>query len=258
MEVLRAAHNELHIAALMNIEATSDVQNLMQRNSAVKKLLTEKGKEVEEWSGISKLAKEKAKATAAPIKDLMEERKSDPAYDTFFLALPENVPGEEMEEEVSAEKARLELTHEGNGNVIKEYEQRQQRVDLLKQEMEEGKGAFDDLAEQIKSVRDRWEPELDKLVEKISRSFSFNMSQINCAGEVSVFKDDFDFDAWAIQILVKFRFVTFSKELTHVLFSLSLFSLPHCVLLLYMIILPSKSYTADNLPQTENPNPSPN
>ena len=194
----------------MNIEATSDVQTLIERNSAVKKLLDEKDLEVEEYRRIASEAKDKAKQTYIVVEPLLKESANDPDYMAFMETLPGNASSEEMEEEISAEKARLELTHEGNGSVIKEYEQRQKRVETLKATLEEGKSAFDELAAQIQSVREKWEPELDKLVGKISRSFSFNMGQINCAGEVGVFKDESDFDAWAIQILVKFRFVPFS------------------------------------------------
>ena len=51
----------------------------------------------------------------------------------------------------------------------------------------------------------QWEPQLDELIAKISEAFADNFSKIQCAGEVVVYKDEEDFDQWAIQIKVKFR-----------------------------------------------------
>lgn len=208
VDTLREANNELHVAALMNIEALSDIQTLIERNSAVKNLLQEKRREVDEYTRIANAAKKKAHEALSICKILLAESEADPAYKAFMNSLPTGATGQEMEDEIAAEKSRLELTHEGNGGVIREYEQRQKRVDALKAILEEGKGAFDELDNKIKELSDRWEPELDKLVGKISRSFSYNMGQINCAGEVGVWKDESDFDAWAIQVMVKFRFAS--------------------------------------------------
>lgn len=195
---------------MMNIEATSDLKTLIEENSTVKARLEDKRKEVEAHDRSKEAAQRKTREAMVPVKALVAESQDDPVLKEFLDALSNTLKtanGTDMEDELSAEKARLELTHEGNGAVIREYEQRQKRVDALKATLEEGKGAFDEQAEKIKDVREEWEPELDKLISKISRSFSYNMGQINCAGEVGVFKDENDFDNWAIQILVKFRYV---------------------------------------------------
>lgn len=194
---------------MMNVEATSDVKTLIERNSTVKTRLEDKQKEVDGHNRTKEVAQKKAKEAIDIVKVLIAEAEADPdkTFRDFMSSLSSTATGAEMDEEISAERARLELTHEGNGAVIREYEQRQKRVDALKATLEEGKGAFDEQAEKIKEIRDEWEPELDKLITKISRSFSYNMGQINCAGEVGVFKDENDFDNWAIQILVKFRCV---------------------------------------------------
>ena len=199
----------------MNIEAISEVETLSERNRSVKTMLQEKRKDVDNYDRIRSAAHNKAQDALIVLKRLIDEPDEvDPGYRDFMHSLPEHATEVEMEEEISAEKARLELTHEGNGAVIKEYEQRQKRCDALKATLDEGKAAFDEIAEKIKEARDQWEPELDKLVAKISTSFSFNMTQISCAGEVSVFKDESDFDNWAIQIMVKFRYTADSAFLT--------------------------------------------
>ena len=204
---LQEVHKELYVAAMMEIEATSDFNTLSERNAAVKSMLSDKKKEVDALDRCRMAARSKAEEAYRPLLALIAESKSDPVLEDFLHSISTTATPAEMEDEISAEKARLELTHEGNGAVIKEYEQRQKRVDALKETLEEGKGAFEEQAEHIRAVREQWEPELDKLVEKISKSFQHNMAQINCAGEVAVFKDENEFDNWAIQIMVKFRYV---------------------------------------------------
>jgi hypothetical protein len=47
---------------------------------------------------------------------------------------------------------------------------------------------------------------VDQLISQINDAFSYNFEQISCAGEVGVHKDE-DFEKWAIEIKVKFRYV---------------------------------------------------
>ena len=56
-------------------------------------------------------------------------------------------------------------------------------------------------------MRGRWEPELDGVIARISEAFADNFARIHCAGEVGIYKDPDDFERWAVQIKVKFRFV---------------------------------------------------
>ena len=204
-------HNSLHEAEIMLIEATSDLSVLVQRNSSVKDMLQNKQREVDEINREQMEAGADARRLLEACRNLMAT--ADQTMADFFQTLPEGQSSEELEIEIESEKARLELMHEGNGGVIREFEQRQRQIDALKAKLEEinhGLGEFD---EKIKELRDQWEPELDQLVGKISDSFSYNMQQISCAGEVAVFKDEDDFDQWAIQIRVKFRFA--SSSLAH-------------------------------------------
>lgn len=190
----------------MHIEATSDVETLIERNSSVKTLLETKRREARELTKTVDDVRTEARRLMKICTHLINvEGAEEPAFGTFLRELPTDVRGAQMEEELSSEKARLELMHEGNGGVIKEYEQRQKRVEALKAKEEDCNHALGELGEKITEIRSRWEPELDSLVARISRSFSYNMQQINCAGEVGIFKDEQDFDDWAIQIRVKFR-----------------------------------------------------
>jgi structural maintenance of chromosomes protein 5 len=111
---------------------------------------------------------------------------------------------EQIDEDIEVERSKLELIHAANPNAIREFEERVRDIDrltLLKAERESG---YEELTENIRRIRDKWEPELDALIGRINDAFSYNFEQISCAGEVSVHKDE-DFAKWAIEIKVKFR-----------------------------------------------------
>ena len=188
----------------MLIEATSDFEILRERNSSVEELLVDQRRQVDSLAKETEALQKTAKALLDKCTQLMTG--VDDEVRRFLLALPASQTTEQLESEIESEKARLELMHEGNGGVIKEYEQRQKKIDVLTTRLEQIKNALSELEDKIKELRDQWEPELDSLVGKISNSFSMNMEQISCAGEVGVHKDE-DFDQWAIQIRVKFRYV---------------------------------------------------
>ena len=187
----------------MLIEAISDYEVLKERNGSVQERL-------QSQQGVVDALEDKAREAREDATHLMSECQGllsgEPELVAFLRGLSEGQTTEALEAEIDSEKARLDLMHEGNGGVIKEYEARQKKIDSLTTRLQEIKLALSELDDKIKEIRDQWEPELDLLVKKISDSFSFNMAQINCAGEVGVYKDD-DFDQWAIQIRVKFRYV---------------------------------------------------
>ena len=187
------------------IEASSDLEIEIDRNSSVKDRLERKRVEVDAIKREHDIVQGEAKKLLTVCQKLMASQ--DEAISEFLRNQPEGQTAEELEAEIESEKARLELMHEGNGGVIKEFEQRQKKIDQLKTKIAEWETVVDEVAGRIKAIREKWEPELDNLVRKISDSFANNMKQINCAGAVGVHKDEDDFDQWAVQIQVKFRFV---------------------------------------------------
>ena len=205
VEILRDAHNELLKVEVLLIEASSDLEIEIHRNSSVKDRLEAKRAEVDEIKREHDIVQGEAKKLLAVCQKLMENQ--DEAVSEFLRNQPEGQTAEELEADIESEKARLELMHEGNGGVIKEFEQRQKKIDQLKIKVADWESVINEVAGRIKAIRERWEPELDNLVKRISDSFAHNMKQINCAGAVGVHKDEDDFDQWAIQIQVKFRSV---------------------------------------------------
>lgn len=110
----------------------------------------------------------------------------------------------DIDNDIEVETARLELLHEGNPNAIKQFEDRQAKIEVLKSKLDGQEEKLADMKRGIQELREEWEPEIDRLIAKISSAFTRSFQKIGCAGEVRVHKED-DFDKWAVQILVKFR-----------------------------------------------------
>lgn len=113
---------------------------------------------------------------------------------------------DDWEAEIEATTARLEMVHEGNPQIIQEYEARSKEIARIQRKLTQLEEELGEAEGKINEVRLRWEPELDNLVAQISEAFGENFARIGCAGEVTVYKDE-DFDQWAIQIQVRFRYV---------------------------------------------------
>lgn len=112
---------------------------------------------------------------------------------------------EDIEADIEAENARLELLHEGNPNAIKQFEERATKIQNLSTKITTRETELETHAATITELRNKWEPEVDRLISKISIAFSKSFDKIGCAGEVRVHKEEDDFEKWAVHILVKFR-----------------------------------------------------
>ena len=187
----------------MFIEANSDFEVLTERNKSVTDLLRAKEQEMVDLVHQTNVVRERAsklfEKCKASFNGPNEERNE------FLRNLPPEQSRDELEALIASEQARLELMHEGNGSVIREFEQRKKKIESMTASLDEYKTSKEELDGSIEKLQSEWEPEVDELVQKISNSFSYNMEQISCAGEVGVTKAE-DFDQWAIQIRVKFRY----------------------------------------------------
>ncbi|KAI9873354.1 MAG: Structural maintenance of chromosomes protein 5 [Pleopsidium flavum] len=202
VQILRELHNDLLQAEVMLLEGASELEILTERNRAVKDMLEAKRKEVDDVAKDSEKVQAMAKRLLDECKEIMASDDEDQRE--FLSSMPEGQTTDELEAEIDSEKARLELMYEGNSGAIKEFEHRQKKIDQLKQKVADVERHLAEIEEGINDLRQKWEPELDRLVKKISDAFSYSFKQINCAGEVGIHKDE-DFDQWSIQIQVKFR-----------------------------------------------------
>jgi chromosome segregation ATPase len=144
----------------------------------------------------AKLKQETAKANA--IIGLLSPEENDAIQEYTEYTI------DELSNEISAIDTRLSMMAEGNPNAIKAYEKREQDIKTAQEKLENRAYDLEATRAKITEIREQWEPELDKLVSKISDGFSHNFDMIGCAGQVGVYKDE-DFEKWSIQIQVRFR-----------------------------------------------------
>ncbi|KAH6618909.1 P-loop containing nucleoside triphosphate hydrolase protein [Boeremia exigua] len=111
----------------------------------------------------------------------------------------------ELDDEIQSANARLEMMSTGDGSVVRTYENREMEIRKTQESLEKHVAALEQAQNSIAEIKGPFETGLDELVAKISAAFSHNFAQIGCAGEVEVYKDADDFQAWSIQIMVRFR-----------------------------------------------------
>ncbi|CCX07769.1 Similar to Structural maintenance of chromosomes protein 5; acc. no. O13710 [Pyronema omphalodes CBS 100304] len=185
------------------LEASSDEKHLQARNEHIIQSIDQLQKTV-------KIARDEfadLKDKASKYKDLMVKALDDAteAEREEIQNLPKDKTVEDVDEELDTANAHLDLFHDRNPNALKQYDERKASIQQLEAKIE---ALQDELAERdaaIDEVQKKWEPELDKLVHKISTAFSKSFKIIGCAGEVKLAKSDEGYDKWGIEILVKFR-----------------------------------------------------
>ena len=201
---IQEAHNALLETRVWHIEAESDIDGLKRRNASIMARLEEEKRLLEDETKVAQAYKDIATTLHAEVEQLMAS-----VSDALQREITETCDGksaEEVQMEMDAEEAKLELIHTANPNVIREFERRAGEIDRLKKKMEGSQEKLASLARSIEELMAKWEPKLDALVSQINDAFAYNFEQISCAGEVRVHKDD-DFDNWAMDIMVKFRYV---------------------------------------------------
>lgn len=226
-------YEDLVLADIRKIEANSDYQTLRERNAEIRESLAARQNEVTEATADLRRKSDRLRKVIHPqAKAVANEAERDRDLHAVIDEIKERTP-DELEAEIDSENARLAFTHEGNANVIEEFEQRQGKIDKLREKLAGFEKALSDLDASIAEIREKWEPQLEALVQQISHAFSTSFAQIGCAGQVSVDKaehlipggratrnaddgDDAptatphtdnssDFDQWSIKIQVKFR-----------------------------------------------------
>ncbi|KAH9927340.1 P-loop containing nucleoside triphosphate hydrolase protein [Fomitopsis serialis] len=111
---------------------------------------------------------------------------------------------DDIETELEAKRAQLEMNMHTNAGVVEQFKKRQQEIEALTEKIKDREKRADRIARSIKTARENWQPALEELVASIGKKFSAAFDRLGCAGEVRIREHD-DFDKWAIDILVKFR-----------------------------------------------------
>ncbi|KAM0260619.1 hypothetical protein ACHAQJ_002681 [Trichoderma viride] len=195
------AHTALIEAKIRHIEAKSDIEGLKARNSTIMEKLEQERLIVQQATEEAAQARELGRGLSEKVRQVIDE---NPEKKDLYSSLAENRMATDIEMDISAEQANLELIHAANPNVIREFEKREQEIAKLMKKMDASGGKLAALTEQLDELMGKWEPKLDALVSKVNDAFAYNFEQISCAGEVRVDKNE-DFDQWALDIMVKFR-----------------------------------------------------
>jgi chromosome segregation ATPase len=202
VEALRGLFVQLFEAEITKIEAQSDLAQLKALHEEERALLAEAHAAVEAHTRITAEFLEKGRRLMAQCQQFHTDDLS--ANEINILEEVKDMAPDELETNIEATQARLEMTTGGNAGIIAEFEDRGRKIERDRGKLDEIEAFLTQVQDSITEIKDQWEPELDALVAQISEAFGENFAKIQCAGEVCVHKDD-DFEQWAIQIRVKFR-----------------------------------------------------
>lgn len=204
VDKIAQAHNDLLETRIWHIEAESDIDGLKQRNASIMERVEAERRIATEASALFEETKKRGRELQQEVNDKMGAMTDE--WREMVVTLCDGKSSDEVQMEMEAEEAKLELIHAANPNVIREFERRAGEIERLKRKMETSQEKLQRLTQETEELMTKWEPRVDELVARINDAFAYNFEQISCAGEVRVHKDD-DFDQWALDIMVKFRFV---------------------------------------------------
>ncbi|KAK0563559.1 Structural maintenance of chromosomes protein 5 [Tilletia horrida] len=126
----------------------------------------------------------------------LQEAREQPDYNDVSL--------DDLQLELEAQRQALDQAHGLSDEVIATFEERARQIQKHSDKIAAFTKEKADLDQNIKDIRDEWEPAIRSLVHDVSEKFSAAFDRIGCAGEIRVATDR-DYDKWGIEILVKFR-----------------------------------------------------
>lgn len=203
LSIIREAYQALQEAKVLLIEAQSDFEVLKEKNAEILQNLKNEKAVVDEISKqINELHQRASDARAAAEDALTDEERALGE----LSALAKATTLEQVESDLTAQENLADSIEANNPHALKEYQDWAQKIEREKAKHDRCAAQLADVKDKIESIRGQFEPQLDELVSRINDAFSYNFEQISCAGEVGVHKDE-DFEKWAIEIKVRFRYV---------------------------------------------------
>ncbi|KAJ6787173.1 hypothetical protein PWT90_07930 [Aphanocladium album] len=169
LEDMKKAHQEYIEAKIRYIEAKSDVNGLKARNAKIVARLEADRTKLEEATRIAEQARAIGRELSDKVKDLLVE------HEDRRLQLQEMAEGKtehEIEMEIDAEKAQLELIHAANPNILREFEKRAQEIFRLQRKMDGVNTKVAELTAAQDSLMKKFEPKLDELIAQINSAFA--------------------------------------------------------------------------------------
>ncbi|KIW92244.1 uncharacterized protein Z519_07228 [Cladophialophora bantiana CBS 173.52] len=215
-------------AEVFHIEAKSDFEVLKEQNDDLLRGISQKETELTTVRELFTQEHNRATTLRRIVLGLKaESEKAAEEGDSSLVDLVAHIVGtvkteENLDAEIDAEKAKLELTEGGNAGIIAEFEERAKTIERLRSKIQEADQRREEFRHAIGAIRGKWEPRLEEIVAKINDAFSDSFARIGCAGQVAVHKassenpadcteenggmeNGLDFANWAIHISVKFR-----------------------------------------------------
>ncbi|KAH9833821.1 uncharacterized protein C8Q71DRAFT_772688 [Rhodofomes roseus] len=208
--LLRATMQEQAAATRFGLEAAQIASNKTALEALVKEKEEEVAKAKADFQEVHhryEVAKEDSKAKLQISKAKLASVDDDTREQFRVMEESGEVAdksADDIETELEAKRAQLEMNMHTNAGVVDQYKRRQQEIEALTEKIKDREKKADRVARSIKTARDNWQPALEELVASIGKKFSAAFDRLGCAGEVRIREHD-DFDKWAIDILVKFR-----------------------------------------------------
>lgn len=199
----RRHHETVIEAEIRLIEAASEVRAFEKENKQILERLRTRQtlvQQLEQAKADMKRSIQREQNAAQALLDALSEEERKLVADFKNL---ETIA--QLEDEIQSVSARLEMISGGDGSVVKTYENREIQIAKTKESLEKNMADLEEAQAKIAEIKGPFVEQLDGLIAKISNAFAHNFAQIGCAGEVSVYKDEDDFNAWSIQISVRFR-----------------------------------------------------
>ncbi|KAJ0171701.1 hypothetical protein K1T71_012464 [Dendrolimus kikuchii] len=179
---------------LRNVEATlENIENILTRaRSTAKEKLTEARK-----SCANKLPQD-----------------ADFPYKEDFDVLPSDLSS--LQQHCYELQTRMACMDVGDEQVIREYEEREKKIELLRSQVSNSSSMNEVLEKKMEELRSQWLPPLESLLQKIDKGFGEMFAKMGCAGEIKLDKggSDDDYDKYGISIMVRFRASEQLQQLT--------------------------------------------
>lgn len=203
MTEFRRLHENVVEAGIRLIEAASEVRAFEKDNKEILERLQRRQAEFAQLTTAKNTMKEAIRAEHQRVQGMIHTCTEEESQIVRSYKDLESIA--ELEDEIQSVNARLEMMSAGDGSVLRTYENREAEIRKTQDSLEKIIAALEEAQQKIAEIKGPFETGLDTLVAKISAAFSHNFAEIGCAGEVIAHKDEDDFHAWSIQIMVRFR-----------------------------------------------------
>ncbi|CAG8428867.1 unnamed protein product [Penicillium salamii] len=215
VEMFRQAYEELMKIQVQFLEANSDLVTLRRRHAETERVTAEKRQLFQNAVALARELQTKAREARQEAQKIIKDVEELPGGKEIIDGLADHDIARH-EADIESQVARLQFTHGGSEHMVKEFEDREKSIAQLRSKLTEFERQLAEMNGAIDEIRQRWEPRLEALIEKISDAFSDSFRRIGCAGQVTLGKAESEpgpngepgaseFAEWSIVIHVAFR-----------------------------------------------------